>query len=109
MKKNNKFKNIKIKTPYGTFDSKREYTIWLHLLRQQELGQIQKLQRQFPFELISASQYGRAIKYIADFVYIDVSNNELVVADCKGFITEEFRLKARLFAEKYNTQIKILK
>ena len=109
MKKTSKYKNTKIDTKYGKFDSKREYSIWLRLLREDELGNISELKRQFPFELISASKYGRSIKYIADFVYIDKKTNELIVADCKGFITAEFKLKARLFAEKYNTEIKILR
>ena len=109
MKGKTKYKNTKIDTKYGKFDSKREYSIWLRLLREEELGNISDLKRQFPFELISASKYGRSIKYIADFVYIDKKTNELIVADCKGFIPAEFKLKARLFSEKYNTEIKILK
>ena len=75
------------------------------------MGLIKPLLRQVPFLLIEKSKCGRDIKYIADFVYKDLSSNEIVVIDCKSKITEKnstFRLKSRLFAEKYGFEIKII-
>lgn len=107
-----KYNNKIVKTKDGKFDSKKEYSIWLKLKRQQERGLICNLQRQVPFVLMEESKWGQARKYIADFVYTDCKTGELVVADAKSNATEVdpvFSLKARLFAEIYNKEIKILK
>lgn len=108
-KSKSKFFNKKIETKYGKFDSKREYTIFLKYKRQEELGIIKNLQRQIPFVLIDKSEYGREIKYIADFVYEEISSGEILVVDVKGLETPVFKLKARLFAERYGREIKIVK
>ena len=47
-----KFKNKKIDTPEGKFDSKLEYEYWLQLKAREQAGEITNLQRQVPFELI---------------------------------------------------------
>lgn len=106
--KKNKFNAKKIVRNETTFDSKREYTWWLRLQREQELGHISELRRQVPFTLIDKSEWGREIRYIADFVYKD-ENGEWVIADVKGLETPVFKLKSRLFSEKYKIKIKILK
>lgn len=41
----------------------------------------------------------RKIEYIADFTYIE--KGKLVVVDCKGFLTPEYKLKKKLFEYKY--------
>lgn len=110
--KKGKYNNIIVKTKDGKFDSKKEHSIWLKLKRQQEMGLIKNLQRQVPFVLIEKSKWGRERKYIADFVYTDCNTNEIIVADCKSDATESdalFSLKARLFAEIYGQEIKIIK
>lgn len=112
IKNKGKYHNIIIKTKDGKFDSKKEYSIWLKLKRQEERGLIKDLKRQVPFVLIEKSKWGRERKYIADFVYTDCETGELVVADCKSDATENdalFSLKERLFAEIYDKQIKIIK
>lgn len=111
-KKTGKYKNIIVKTKDGKFDSKKEHSVWLKLKRQEGMGLIQDLKRQVPFVLIEKSKWGRERKYIADFVYTDCETGELVVADCKSDSTENdavFSLKARLFAEIYGKEIKIIK
>lgn len=71
-------------------------------------GLIKDLKTQVPFVLIEKSKYGRAIKYVADFTFIDCGTNKLVVADSKGVKTDVYRLKRRLIAEKYGIIIKEL-
>ena len=48
--------------------------------------------------------YGRAIKYVADFVYEE--NGQTVVEDVKGVKTPVYKLKKRMLAEKYGIVIK---
>lgn len=69
-------------------------------------GIIEDLRLQVPFVLIPKSKYGRAIKYIADFVY--TQNGEVVVEDTKSpaTITPVYKLKRRIMAEKYGIVIK---
>lgn len=71
------------------FDSKREADRYAELLLLQKCGEISDLQRQVVFELIpkqikADGTAERAVKYIADFVYLD-SDGKKVVEDAKGF------------------------
>ena len=112
MHRKGKYNNKIVYKKDGKFDSQKEYTFWLKLKRQEEMGLIRNLDRQVPFLLIEKSKFGREIKYIADFVYVDNKTNEVIVADLKSNFTEKnqvFRIKARIFAEKYGFEIKILK
>ena len=43
----------------------------------------------------------RAIKYIADFKYLDIVTDEWVIEDVKGTRTEVYKLKRKLFLAKY--------
>ena len=87
-----------------TFASKKEAQRYAELKLLQRSGQIRMLNMQVPFILIEKSKYGRAIKYIADFVYVE--NNQTIVEDTKGFKTPVYRLKKRLLAEIYGIEIK---
>lgn len=117
-RKRGKYNNKIIKTKDGKFDSKKEYSVWLKLKRQQELGKIKNLQRQVPFvliptqyEMIGTKKYivERECKYIADFVWIDCQSGENIVADCKGGImTPEFIIKRKLMLYKFGIKIKII-
>jgi hypothetical protein len=49
----------------------------------------------------------RAIKYVADFVYIDTVNSKEIVEDVKGMITDIFKIKYRLMKQIYNIDIKL--
>lgn len=86
-----------------TFDSKKEAKRYGELLLLQRAGVISNLQLQVPYILINKSKYGRAIKYVADFVYYE--NKQIVVEDVKGIRTPVYRLKKRLFEEKYGIKI----
>lgn len=103
----NKYKNVKTTLDGITFDSIKEAKRYYELKLLLRAGAITDLSLQVKFELIPKSKYGRAICYIADFVYIE--NGERIVEDVKGIKTDVYRLKKRLMAEKYNIEIKEIK
>lgn len=90
------------------FDSKREANRWFELRMLERAGKIEKLKRQVKYLLIP-SQYrdGKCIErecsYLADFVY--VKDGHLVVEDCKGFRTPEYKLKRKLMLERYDIRL----
>lgn len=105
--KTNKYGNKKVKDGNETFDSVFEYNRWCELKLLEKAGKISNLQRQVKYELIPKSKWGRSINYIADFVYEE--NGVLTVEDTKGVLTDVFKLKARLFEERYGFSIKLVK
>lgn len=86
------------------FDSKKEANRYLELKLLEKAKAIQDLHLQVTFPLVKKSQYGREIKYIADFVYYE--NGHMVVEDTKGFKTDVYKLKKRLMAELYGIEIR---
>lgn len=111
-----KYHSIKLETPDGLFDSKKEHERWLELKDMQSNGIISDLDRQVLFELIPAHKLPRPIKkgrgrtlterkctYLADFVY--KQNGEVVVEDAKGFRTPEYIIKRKLMLDRYGIQI----
>lgn len=90
------------------FDSKREANRWAELRILERAGKIEKLKRQVKYLLIP-SQYrdGKCIEreasYIADFVYI--KDGHLVVEDCKGFRTPEYKIKKKLMLQLYDIRL----
>jgi hypothetical protein len=87
---------------HGRFASQREYRRWgvLYLLWQQ--GEIQHLRRQVEFQL---KVNGKLVtRYIADFVYEEAG--ELIVEDCKGFRTPEYKLKKKLLLACHGLSIR---
>lgn len=80
------------------FDSKKEASRYIQLSMMQKAGIIHDLRLQVPFIIISKSRYGRAIRYVADFVYKAQDGRE-VIEDVKGMKTPVYRLKKRLMAE----------
>ncbi len=102
-----KYKNQQVYFNGLKFDSKKEAGRYQELLMLQKAGKICQLKTQVPFVLIDKSRYGRAIKYIADFTYLDDQLN-YIVEDTKGFRTDVYKLKKRLFIERYGLEIKEL-
>lgn len=84
--------------------SRKEATRYRELRLLEQAGAIQDLRLQVPFVLLPKSQYGRAVKYIADFVYTE--NGRQVVEDAKGYRTDVYKLKRRLMAELLGIEIK---
>lgn len=108
---NMKYKNTKIKTEDGVFDSKAEYRRWIELRGLELAGEIQGLQRQVEYELIPRQYIGtklveRAVKYKADFVYL--YKGEKVVEDVKSSYTRklhDYTLKRKLMLYLYGIKI----
>ena len=90
------------------FDSKREANRWAELRILERAGKIEKLKRQVKYLLIP-SQYrdGKCVErecsYLADFVYI--KDGRLVVEDCKGFRTPEYKIKRKLMLQLYDIRL----
>ena len=89
-----------------TFASKKEAQRYRELKLLERAGEISNLQLQVPYIIIEKSKYGRAIKYVADFVYQESGKNGPTVEDTKGYRTDVYKLKKRLLAEKYSIEIK---
>lgn len=99
-----KYRNKKTSVDGIRFDSKREANRYMELKLLERAGAIKDLRRQVSYVLINKSRYGRAIKYVADFVYYE--DGKLVVEDVKGVRTPVYKLKKRLMAEVYGIEIK---
>ena len=108
-----KYKNRKVETPDGTFDSVKEFSRWQELKLLQRAGEIYDLQRQVPFVLIPTQKDDRGkviereVKYIADFVYLanDGTGWRRVVEDVKGLKTEVYRIKKKLMLYRNGIRI----
>ena len=102
----NKYGNKKIRLPDGTvYDSKKEYKRHMELMLLQRAGEISDLKRQVKYELIPKQDGERAVYYVADFVYKDSRTGEEVVEDCKGFRTDVYKLKAKIYRYRYGKKI----
>ena len=93
------------------FDSKKEAKRYNELKWLERAGIIKELELQKVFELQpkfknKLGEHIRAITYAADFYYYDNEKQEYVVEDTKGFRTEVYKIKKKLFEYKYNICIK---
>ena len=92
-----------------TFDSKKEAKRYAELKLLERGGAIKDLRRQVRYELIPAfdvaGKHYRPTSYVADFVYTDCKTGNEVAEDCKGFRTDVYRLKAKMFAHKFGVSI----
>lgn len=108
-----KYRNRKVETPDGTFDSVKEFRRWQELKLLQRAEEIHDLQRQVPFVLIPTQkdEHGkvveRELKYIADFVYLanDGTGWRRVVEDVKGLKTEVYRIKKKMMLYRHGIRI----
>lgn len=79
----------------------------MELYDQLNRGEITDLALQVPFTLIPGfvgadGKKERPLKYVADFVY--KKNGRFVVEDVKGYRTEVYKLKRKLFNYKYKEE-----
>ncbi|HCC04015.1 MAG TPA: hypothetical protein DEP51_04065 [Clostridiales bacterium] len=104
-KGNSKYKAKKTEVDGIKFDSQKEANRYLDLLVLQRAGLIQDLHRQVKFELQpSYKKNGKTIRpiyYVADFVYYDTFKGQKIVEDTKGYRTEIYKLKKKLFEIRY--------
>ena len=112
----NKYRNQKVVTPHGTFDSKREYRRYQELLLLQRAGKISELRRQVKYELLPSQRLNgkcveRPLYYIADFVYTK-DNGEVVVEDVKGYRDPasagyaKYVIKRKLMLYRYGIRVR---
>lgn len=101
----NKYGNKKVVVDDIKFDSMKEARRYRELKLLERAGKIKDLELQPKFELIptirTESETLRKVSYIADFKYIDLESGKVVVEDVKGFKTDVYLLKKRLFLQKY--------
>ncbi len=83
------------------FPSKMQAARYSDLLLMQKGGAIADLKREVRFALQPSFEYRgkhvRAIEYVADFVYRDKATGFTVVEEVKGFETEGWKLKKKMF------------
>jgi hypothetical protein len=109
-----KYKNRKITTEDGTFDSLHEYERWCELKLLKKAGEIHDLERQVKFVLIPTQKddcgkvVERECSYIADFVYLAHDKNGWfrVVEDAKGMKTDVYKIKRKLMMKEHGIRIK---
>ena len=87
------------------FDSQKEGNHYLELKLLEKQGLIKDLRIQVRFELQQKYKKNnktiRAINYIADFVYFDKAKKKMIIEDTKGFRTEVYKLKKKIFEYVY--------
>lgn len=107
-----KYRNEKVVGADGEkFDSKAEHRFWCHLLIRQKVKEIFNLERQVVYVLAPAVKIaGRnrpPLRYIADMRWNEGSKTgPVVVADVKGAVTPEYRIKRHLMASVHGIEIK---
>lgn len=120
-----KYKNRKITTADGIFDSRKEYKRYRELEMLQRAGEITDLKRQVKFVLIPAqyeetdevytkgkkkglkkrgSLLERECSYYADFTYKE--NGKLVAEDVKGVRTKDYIVKRKMMLYFYGLIIR---
>ena len=93
-----KYKNVKTEAKGMHFDSGKEAAGVAELIMLEEQKQIFALRLQVRFPIFEK------ISYVADAVYLDDKLKPHIV-DFKGFRTKEYRMKRKLFKEKYGRDI----
>lgn len=105
LNKGNKYYNEKIIVNEIIFDSRKEANRYCELFRLEAKGYIKDLECQHKFVLQPGFKKNgktyRAITYIADFVYLDLRTNKNIVEDVKGYKTEVYKLKKKMFEYVY--------
>jgi hypothetical protein len=96
-----KYKAIKTIVDGHKFDSKLEAKRYSELKLWERAGEINSLVLQPRFELQPAFDkngvHYRKIEYVADFSYYDKRHKRFVIEDSKGYKTDVYSLKKKLF------------
>lgn len=104
-----KYHNKKVEYDGYTFDSIREKNYYIKLKLLEKAGKIKELELQKEFELQPSfklnNKTSRKITYRADFTYKTTEDDKLHVIDVKGFRTDVYKLKKKLFEYKYRIEI----
>ena len=102
----NKYFNKKVMVDGIKFDSKKESKRYEQLKILKKAGLIKDLELQPTFVLQPAYKNNkgekvRAITYKADFIYFDVHLDKYIVEDVKGYKTDVYKLKKKIFEYQY--------
>lgn len=104
-----KYHNKKINYDGYTFDSIKEKNYYIKLKLLEKAGKIKELDLQKEFELQPSyklnNKTSRKITYKADFTYKTTQDDKMHVVDVKGFRTDVYRLKKKIFEYKYKIEI----
>ena len=104
-----KYHNKKVEYDGYTFDSIKEKNYYIKLKLLEKAGKIKELELQKEYELQPSFKLNnktyRSIKYRADFTYKTTEDDKLHVVDVKGFRTDVYRLKKKIFEYKYRIEI----
>lgn len=102
----NKYFNRKVTVDGIKFDSIKEANRYLDLKVLKKVGLIKEVELQKVFELQpkyinNKGEHIRAITYKCDFFYYDIKKEKYIVEDTKGFRTDVYKLKKKLFEYQY--------
>ncbi|WP_321943013.1 DUF1064 domain-containing protein [Paraburkholderia tropica] len=113
-KKAPKYRNTKCEHDGIKFDSLKERSRWFENVQRQARGEISDLRLQVTFELVPRKQrddgtWERALKYVADSVYVEVETGKQVVEDVKSPATRKnpaYVLKRKLMLAVHDITIR---
>jgi hypothetical protein len=102
----NKYGNRKVVVDGVKFDSTKEANRFCELKLMQRGGVISRLQLQPVFVILDKGvdwegKAIRGIKYKADFMYHDNEDRVMVVEDVKGYKTDVYTMKKKMFLSRY--------
>lgn len=104
-----KFYSKKVIIDGYKFDSKKESEYYLYLKSELKKGNIYDLELQKEYILQESFKLNkktrRKITYKADFTFKTTKDDKLHVVDVKGFKTEVYRLKKKLFEKRYEVEL----
>lgn len=109
----NKYKAEKTTANGIKFDSKAEASRYGDLSLMEKAGYIKDLKLQVPFILAPRVKFEGsprakpALKYVADFTYIEADTGRTIVEDCKGFLTEGFQIKRHLMMSVHGIDVRL--
>lgn len=114
-----KYNAQKVSIDGHKFDSKREAARYGELRLLEKAGEIRNLELHPRWPLAQSGievkirskgfPNGKQCKYTADFKYLDLRTNELVVEDVKGMVTEAAKLRIAVFEALYKIKVEIIK
>ena len=114
MVQKNKYNAKKVEVDGIVFSSKAESFYYEHLQKLKKTGVVEDFEMQKVFTLLDrfahpqTGRIVRAVTYRADFeVYY--TDGRVEVVDIKGFMTPEFRIKAKMFMFRYQVPLVLLK
>lgn len=89
------------------FDSKAEACFYAFLKQREKANEVSDIKRQHKYDLMVNGVL--IASYIADFVFFDRKVKAYRVVDVKGFVTRDFRLKAKLMKACFGIEVEVVK